>query len=122
MNNLPSIFEDQIIDTELLNQTFPIGLSISLFLDDDKDEDILKSFSNEEVNINHWDQYMISDNTCNVGISDGQVFFINKKTKNMLMTTDTVVKSANDVRFLSNPTLLSEVAKYCGISYSGDSL
>ncbi len=98
---------EEVIDTTIVNQTFPIGVFVAFIYDEDKDEDIfelaVQENGVEDEDINNWTEYLVGSNTLKVFISDGDVIFRNNITGEFMYTNESIVKQADDVHILNEP-------------------
>jgi len=88
-----------IIDVEVMEEIFPEGMFIAM-VKDEPDEVSFDCWVGEDKDISEWKELLISNQTGEFYIVDGQTAFVNKKTGEVVKTTDTAVKQIDDMIIL----------------------
>ncbi len=127
MSNIVTIEkkEEKIIDTEVLNQKFPVGQFIGLVNRDAMDENSFDCYClhhHIDNDIENWTQLIVGENDLSYSVSDGETFWVcNRDVEGVCMkgeivnTRETAVFQAEDVVFLNLSEQNNLKNSLCGV-------
>jgi len=94
-----SVVTQEIIDVEIIEEIFPEGMCIAM-VKGEPDGSAFDYWIGEDKNMSEWKELLISNQTGEMYIVDGQTAFVNTKTGEIVETTDTAVKQIDDMVIL----------------------